>query len=94
MCEIAVHTSPSPGACVFIDHEGLNERKTTTDGTVRRWNLRQDVIRRDGACVVTGTEASSCDAAHLIPHSKGDGVRIVLNSYYHLIMLFSSTLKK
>jgi hypothetical protein len=75
VCEIAVHTSPSPGGCVYIDYEGLNDRITTTEGTERRWDFRQDVIQRDGpACVITQMEEEDCDAAHLIPHSKGDEV--------------------
>ena len=66
----------SPGVIAFVDYEGLNDRVTTSDGTSRRRDLREDVIRRDGlACVVTHEEEGICDAVHLIPHSKGDDVR-------------------
>src|SRR5882762_3468999 len=53
-CEIAVHrVSTSPGPCAFVDHEGLNDRITTTEGTTRRGDFRNDVVRRDGpACVI------------------------------------------
>jgi hypothetical protein len=85
VCEIAVHiVSTSPARCAFVDYEGLDDRITTTEGTSRRGDLRADVIRRDGpACVVTQVEGRHCDAAHLIPHSKGDGVRFVVSSYNH-----------
>jgi hypothetical protein len=46
--------------------------------TRRRARFRTDVMERDGnACVVTRVEG--CDAAHLIPHSKGDEVRFVVS---------------
>jgi hypothetical protein len=82
VCEIAVHSvSTSPEACAFVDHEGLNDRSTSTELTLRRHNFRGDVIRRDGhACVVTGTEGENCDAVHLIPWSKGEEVRFVVSS--------------
>src|SRR6267154_4352639 len=72
VCEIAVHSvSTSPGRCAFVDYEALNERITTTEGTERRGIFRGNVIRRDGrACVVTQEGEGTCDAAHLIPHSK------------------------
>jgi hypothetical protein len=36
VCDIAVHSvSTSPGHFAFVDYEGLNERKTTTEGTAR-----------------------------------------------------------
>ena len=89
----SVPTSPDDWA--FVDHSGLNERLTTTEGTARRGKFRDDVARRDGpACVVTGKKEAHCDAAHLIPHSKGDEVRFVVSSYNHLMTLFSSTLPK
>ena len=95
-CEIAVHSvSTSPGRCAFVDYEGLNDRITTTEGTTRRRYFRDDVVQRDGpACVVTEVGEAHCDAAHLIPHSKGDGVRFVVSSYNHLMTLFSSTFKE
>jgi hypothetical protein len=96
VCEIAVHSvSTSPGSSAFVDHESLNDRITTTEGTIRRGNFRDDVVRRDGcACVVTEEGEYDCEAAHLIPQSKGDEVRFVVSSYNHSITLFSSTLKE
>ena len=96
VCEIAVNSvSTFPGPCAFVDIEGLNDRITTTEGTARRADFRDDVLRRDGpACVITEVGVRHCDAAHLIPHSKGNEVRFVVSSYNHLMTLFSSTLTK
>ena len=96
VCGIAVHSvSTSPGSFAFIDCEALNDRITSTEGSTSDGGFRSNVIRRDGpACVVTGTEAYHCDAAHLIPHSKGDEVRFVVSSYNHLMTLFSRTFKE
>ena len=89
VCEIAVHSvSTSPGDCVLVDHEGLNDELTSTVLTQRRSNFRDDVIRRVGrACVVTQVAGLHCDAVHLIPRSKGDEVRFVASSYNYLMML-------
>ena len=86
VCEIAVHSvSTSPEDCAFVDHEGLNDRSTSTELTLRRHNFRGDVIRRDGhTCVVS--QVDTCDAVHLIPRSKGDEVRFVVSSYNYLMM--------
>jgi hypothetical protein len=87
--------STSLEICAFIDHQGLNDRLTSTAQTPRSNNFREDVIRRDGhACVVTEEEEDLCDAAHLIPRSKGDEVRSVVSSYNYFMTLFSSTLQK
>ena len=96
VCGIAIHSvSTSPGSFTFIDYEALNDRITTAEGSTRTGGFRSNVKRRDGgACVVTGMGASHCDAAHLIPHSKGDEVRFVVSSYNHLMTLFSSTFKE
>ena len=34
------------------------------------------MVERDGTCVMSNTAACNCDAAHIIPHSKTDDVRI------------------
>ena len=96
VCEISVHSvSAFPGRCAFVDYEGLNDRITTTEGAPRSGDFRDEIIKRDGpTCVITQVEKDDCDAAHLIPHSKGDEVRFVVSSYNHLMTLFSSTLRK
>ena len=33
---------------------------------------------RDGECVITGDESSECDAAHVIPRSKGSSVSMFI----------------
>ncbi|KAH9953559.1 hypothetical protein BGW80DRAFT_1192203 [Lactifluus volemus] len=59
--------------CAFIDYEGLNDRLTSTAPKRRRSGFRRDLIRRDGpSCVITEVPKAHCEAAHLIPRSKGD----------------------
>ncbi|KAI9453975.1 hypothetical protein BJY52DRAFT_1286604 [Lactarius psammicola] len=70
---INLYYKPS-GDCIFVDYEGLNDRVTSTVPSDRPNDFRDDVIARDGtACIVTRHPAGHCDAAHLIPRSKGDG---------------------
>jgi hypothetical protein len=60
---------------IFVDHHGLNDQITTTTLTRRRRHFRDEVEERDGPfCVITGTEAIFCDAAHLTPNCKGHKV--------------------
>lgn len=96
VCEITVHSvSTSPEDCAFIDYQGLNDRLTSTARTARSNSFRDNVIKRDGpACVVTLAAEDLCDAAHLIPRSKGDEVRFAVSSYNYFMTLFSSTLQK
>ncbi|KAI0291863.1 hypothetical protein BC826DRAFT_911984 [Russula brevipes] len=57
----------------LVDPHSLNDRTTTSVLTLRRFDFRGAVALRDGdCCVVTRTDAPHCDAAHIIPHSKGD----------------------
>ncbi|KAH9980904.1 hypothetical protein BGW80DRAFT_1267112 [Lactifluus volemus] len=59
--------------CAFVDHQGLHDQLTSTEQTPCRSGFRSDVMRRDGpTCVVTQERKELCDAAHLIPWSKGD----------------------
>ncbi|KAI0245803.1 hypothetical protein BJV78DRAFT_1277371 [Lactifluus subvellereus] len=59
---VIYYYSPSEN-CIFVDYEGLNDQITTT----------KEVIQRDGLfCVITQQSGEHCDAAHLIPWSKGD----------------------
>ncbi|KAN0130605.1 hypothetical protein V8E53_011579, partial [Lactarius tabidus] len=57
--------------CLFVDHDGLRDQITSSDRTPCRDTFRDDIIKRDGVCVVTRTAAVYCDAVHLIPSSKG-----------------------
>lgn len=48
-------------------------RITSDVSTSRRTGFRREVVRRDGDhCILTGYE--TCEAVHLLPHSKGDTV--------------------
>ncbi|KAI0252791.1 hypothetical protein BJV78DRAFT_1281379 [Lactifluus subvellereus] len=72
LADIIYYYGPSEN-CIFVDYEGLNDRITTTSRTARRSNFREEVIQRDGFfCVITQQSGEHCDAAHLIPWSKGD----------------------
>ncbi|KAH9042303.1 hypothetical protein EDB84DRAFT_1559481 [Lactarius hengduanensis] len=69
---IDLYYNPS-GSCIFVDYNGLVERATTTDGTPRRHDFRDEVIKRDGeSCIITGESADICDAAHILPRCKTD----------------------
>ncbi len=53
----------------------MNDRITSSEQTERSSRFRRDVMDRDGdVCVFTGSHAGDCDAAHLLPKSKGDEV--------------------
>ncbi|KAI9438928.1 hypothetical protein H4582DRAFT_1877448, partial [Lactarius indigo] len=59
--------------CIFVDYEGLNGTMTSTDRTPRRNHFRREIMDRDGElCVITRDVPECCDAAHIIPMSKGD----------------------
>ena len=46
---------------------------TTSVATTQREKFRDEVAVRDGRqCVLTGVDDVSCDAVHLVAHSKGD----------------------
>ena len=47
--------------------------------TSRSGLYRQQVVDRNGVCVVTGGVAQICDAAHIIPRSKKDKVCYLLS---------------
>ncbi|KAI0002169.1 hypothetical protein BJV74DRAFT_894451 [Russula compacta] len=71
----------------LVDLNGLNDQITTTSLTQHRSDFHHhDVAVRDGdCCVITKIEASICDAAHIIPHSKGD-------EYIHFVISDRSVL--
>ena len=55
----------------------MNDRITSFVLTTRSSRFRRNVMARDGpVCVFTGSHADDCDAAHLLPKSKGDEVCI------------------
>ncbi len=58
-----------------IDPKLADTRTVTSSGaSTRRDGFREDVEGRDGSCVVTGYIPFTCEAVHLLPHSKGDTV--------------------
>jgi len=61
------------GSYHLVDFYGLIDHITSSSLTQRRSTFRNDVSLRDaGCCVITQNYASLCDAAHIIPHCKGD----------------------
>ncbi|KAN0130740.1 hypothetical protein V8E53_011415 [Lactarius tabidus] len=68
--DINLYYNPSE-RCLFVDHQGLSDKVTSSDRTPRSNTFRDDIIARDGVCIVTQTAPIDCDAAHLIPRSKG-----------------------
>ncbi|KAH9051000.1 hypothetical protein EDB83DRAFT_2226619, partial [Lactarius deliciosus] len=61
------------GDFIFVDLHGLNDQKTsTTEQTKCSSDFRMKVMARDKSCVITQEPLDDCDAAHLIPQSKGD----------------------
>ncbi|KAF8901841.1 hypothetical protein CPB84DRAFT_906918 [Gymnopilus junonius] len=63
-------------------------RSNSTAVTTRRAGLRTEVIRRDQTCVMTGLPRDCCDTVHLIAHSKGDGVCILILFWSSLIIFW------
>ena len=70
-------TLGSTGEPLLIDVDGINDRTSDASSlSSRRQNFRDNIIGRDGCCVVTGDQdLMVCDACHIIPHAKGDDVR-------------------
>ena len=64
------------GPMNFVDVDGLNHLKSSQVTTPSRVGFRDNIVERDGSSVVTGLEQEFCDACHLIPHSKGNEVRL------------------
>jgi hypothetical protein len=80
--------------CLFVDYQGLNDNVTSSDRTPRSHTFRDNIIARDGVCIVTRNAVRICDAAHLVPMSKGNAVRFPVNPCVSLMILFSSILIK
>ncbi|TDL30151.1 hypothetical protein BD410DRAFT_780691 [Rickenella mellea] len=68
------HTSDAEKRRMFpVDPKMARTGVTSSAATARRNNFRTDTAHRDGdRCVLSGTRAMSCDAVHLLAHSKGD----------------------
>ncbi|KAF8526587.1 hypothetical protein BU17DRAFT_82697 [Hysterangium stoloniferum] len=71
------------GPISFVDVDGLNHLKSSQITTPSRTGFRDDVVERDESSVVNGLEKEFCEAAHLIPHSKG-------NDYIQALCLWRS----
>jgi hypothetical protein len=59
----------------WLDIDMMNDRDSYTSArTARRADFRQDLIDRDGTCVITGATPGNSRACHVVPHSRGDEV--------------------
>ena len=72
----------------------LNERETSTARTPRATDFRTRIVNRDQSCVVTTRDPRACDAAHLIPRSKGDAVGYLLPYLISVLIWVFSISKK
>jgi len=65
---------------MFVDYLGLDNRTGVagSDSLPRCVLFRQNIVQRDGHCVVTGDDKSHCDATHIIPRSKGNVVAFII----------------
>jgi hypothetical protein len=69
-----------------VDCNTLNDQITSSsDQTDWHDNVEQDVLQRDGFCVVTGLCAEDCDAAYIIPKCKGDEVVMFMTTLMLLL---------
>ena len=81
------HTSTEEKRRMFpIDPDIMHARVHSGNSATRRVDFRDDVEARDRVCVLTREEAHDCEAAHLLPHSKGDDV---CNTYFQFSELSS-----
>ena len=73
------HTTDQAKLSMFpIDPQLAGSRTGTSEGSSsRRGAFCSDVEGRDATCVVTREPPRVCQAAHLLPHSKGDEVRLL-----------------
>jgi hypothetical protein len=55
----------------LVDPDGI-ARKSPWPTSPRDGKFRAEVSRRYGVCMMSGAPPASCQAAHLIPHAKGD----------------------
>ncbi|KAN0082940.1 hypothetical protein V8E55_008735 [Tylopilus felleus] len=55
----------------LVDYKAFNDRCTSTAATPRHANFRGRICSRDVGCVITRSPSEECDAAHIIPRSKG-----------------------
>ena len=61
----------------LVDVGAMDERTSNVSSlTTHRATFRGDAIERDGTCVMTGDLAYNCDACHILPHAKGNDVRL------------------
>jgi hypothetical protein len=89
---LLIHCCVVIGDYHLVDYQTLNDRITSSEQTTRRSDFRRSIIQRNGEfCVVTRTLGIYCDAAHIIPRSKGDEVLFKIDSCHPLTKSSHST---
>lgn len=85
----------SQGEFIFVDLDGLNDEVTlSTDSSGCCTDFRKNIMERDRFCVVTQEYAEDCDAAHLIPSTKGDDVSFIDILHGLLMTVYYSTFRR
>ena len=60
----------------LVDVDAADDRTSTASNlTICRRDFRDNVIERDGTCVITDDIEDYCTACHILPHGKGSNVR-------------------
>jgi hypothetical protein len=86
--DLYYHTSEEERERVFPIDPHILRTHTTSSPTTRRETFIGNVAERDKErCVLTGTCAVVCDAAHLVPNNKGDKVHY---SRFRLVLAYHS----
>jgi hypothetical protein len=65
-----------------------NPLSTSSEETTRRCDFRDDLVERDGRCILTQRLELRCAHVHLLPYCKGDEVRpcsVICCLYLHLL---------
>ncbi len=62
-----------------VDPDNKRTSNYSSSITTRREQFREDVAERDGrTCLLSNLQDILCGAVHLLPHSKGDRVSMLL----------------
>lgn len=78
----------------WLDVDMMNDRAWSASARTARWaDFRQDIINRDGTCVITCEAPGNSQACHVVPHSRGDGIWGVSDRIFasQLFLVFQSS---
>ncbi|KAH9971019.1 hypothetical protein BGW80DRAFT_1325168 [Lactifluus volemus] len=66
------HISDKESQQIFVVNRQTTHTSTSTSASTPQTTFWDNIMSRDTCCVLTGCEAEGCDAAYLLPQSKGD----------------------